>query len=118
MVGILEEDLGLVLGRGFMARLPLVFESQVSPAMKLAYRRAVQPDFGLTATYQALFTSPGIASQLANLDAQLRDQVSLEPWVRFTVALTVAHERDNQVLWRALWDTRLPIIDGTYLPSI
>jgi 4-carboxymuconolactone decarboxylase len=82
-----------------MARLPLVFEAQVSPGMKLVYRRAVQPEFGLTVTYQALFTSSEIASQLANLDAQLRDQAGLEPWVRFTVALTVAHERDNQVLW-------------------
>jgi hypothetical protein len=34
-----------------MACLPLVFEAQVSPGMKLVYRRAVQPEFGLTATY-------------------------------------------------------------------
>jgi hypothetical protein len=82
-----------------MARLPLVLEAQVSPGMKLAYRRASQSESGLSATYQALFASPEVASQLANLDELLREQAGLEPGVRFTVALTVAHERDNQVLW-------------------
>ena len=85
-----------------MTRLPLVLEPQVPPDLKVAYRGVSQPESGLTATYQALFASPLIASQLANLDELLRDQVGLEPWVRLTVALTVAHERDNQALWASL----------------
>ena len=85
-----------------MARLPQVLEPQVPPDMKMAYHGVSQPESGLTATYQALFASPLIAAQLANLDQLLRDQVDLEPWVRLTVALTVAHERDNQALWASL----------------
>ena len=85
-----------------MARLPLVLEPQVPPDMKTAYQGVSQAESGLTATYQVLFASPVTASQLANLDELLRDQVGLEPWVRLTVALTVAHERDNQALWASL----------------
>ena len=85
-----------------MARLPLVLEPQVPPDQKMAYRGVSQAESGLTATYQALFASPMIASQLANLDELLRDPVGLEPWVRLTVALTVVHERDNPGLWAAL----------------
>jgi len=53
----------------------------------------------LSATYRALFTSPEVASKLSDLDEFVRDQLFLEPWIRFTVALTVAHERDSRVLW-------------------
>ena len=76
-----------------MARLPLVLEPQVPPDMKITYRGVGQAESGLTATYQILFASPGTASQLATLDELLRDQVGLEPWVRLTAALTVAHSR-------------------------
>lgn len=82
-----------------MARLPLVLEPQVPPDVKMAYRRVSQAESGLTATYQALFANPATASQLANLDELLCGQVGLEPWIRLTVALTVAHERGNQGLW-------------------
>ena len=85
-----------------MARLPLVLEPPVPPDMKTAYNVVSQPESGLAATYQVLFASPVIASQLASLDELLRGQVGLEPWVRLTVALTVAHERDNQALWASL----------------
>ena len=85
-----------------MARLPLVLEPQVPPDLKPAYQGVSQPESGLSATYQALFASPLIAAQLANLDGLLRDQTVLEPWVRLTVALTVVHERDNQALWASL----------------
>ena len=85
-----------------MARLPLVLEPQVPPDLKVAYGEVSQPNSGLTATYQTLFASPLIASRLANLDEQLRDQAGLEPWVRLTAALTVAHERDSPTLWASL----------------
>ncbi len=85
-----------------MARLPLVLEQQVPPDMKMAYHGVSQAESGLTATYQVLFASPVLASVLANLDELLRDQVGLEPWVRLTVALTVAHERNSQALWASL----------------
>ena len=85
-----------------MTRLPLVLEPQVPPDLKVAYREVSQPESELATTYQALFASPLIASQLASLDDLLRDRVGLEPWVRLTVALTVAHERDNQALWASL----------------
>ncbi len=85
-----------------MARLPLVLEPQVPPDLKVAYQGVSRPESGLPATYQALFASPRLASQLATLDELLRDRVDLEPWVRLTVALTVAHERGNQALWTAL----------------
>ena len=85
-----------------MPRLPLVLEAQVSPGMQLAYRRVSQAESGLSATFQTLFGSPAVASQMANLDQLVSDQAGLEPWIRYTVALTVAHERDNQALWDSL----------------
>ncbi len=62
-----------------MARLPLVPEPQVPQDLKVAYHGVSKPESGLAATYQALFASPATASQLANLDELLRDQVGLEP---------------------------------------
>ena len=85
-----------------MARLPLVLKPQVPLDLQMAYRGVSKPDSGLTDTYQALFASPLIASRLANLDELLRDQAGLEPWVRLTVALAVAHERNSQALWASL----------------
>ena len=69
----------------------------------MAYQGVSQAESGLTATYQVLFASPVTASQLANLDELLRDQVGLEPRVRLIAALTVAHERDNQAIPSAYW---------------
>ncbi len=45
-----------------MGRLPLVLEPQVPPDLKIAYLGVSQAESGLTATYQALFASPLIAS--------------------------------------------------------
>ena len=84
-----------------MARLPLVLEEQVSPGTKSAYRAVSLPESGLATTYQTLFASPELASQLANLDELLCNHVGIEPWVRFTVALAVAHELGNQALWKS-----------------
>lgn len=64
-----------------MARLPLVLEEQVSLGMKSAYHGVSQAESGLATTYQALFASPEIASQLANLDEVLCGPVSaFHPW--------------------------------------
>jgi 4-carboxymuconolactone decarboxylase len=84
-----------------MARLPLVTEEQVSPALSSAYRKAAGNDSGLSDTFRALFNSSKLASQLAGLDELVSDPATLEPWVRFTVALTVAKEVGNHALWEA-----------------
>ncbi len=82
-----------------MSRLPLTVAAQMSPDMQSKYGRVTEADSGLSATYQALFASPQVASKLSDLDEFVRDQLNLEPWIRLTVALTVAHERDCRVLW-------------------
>ena len=50
-------------------------------------------------TFQALFASPGVSNRLVDLDDLVFTQAGLEPWIRLTVALTVFHEREDQVLW-------------------
>ncbi len=82
-----------------MSRVPLTSETQVSPDMQPKYGRVTGTESGLSATYRALFASPVVASKLSDLDELVRGQLSLEPWIRLTVALTVAHERDSSVLW-------------------
>ncbi|MCH8350201.1 MAG: hypothetical protein IIB29_08115 [Chloroflexi bacterium] len=82
-----------------MSRVPLTDEAQVSPDLQSKYGRVTEAESGLSSTYRALFASPGIASKLSDLDELVRGQLSLEPWIRLTVALTVAHEGDNRVLW-------------------
>ena len=82
-----------------MSRVPLIGETQVPPDMQSKYGRATEIESGLSATYRALFTIPDLASKLSDLDEFLRGQLYLEPWIRLTVALTVAHERDSRVLW-------------------
>ncbi|MDA0733481.1 MAG: hypothetical protein O2909_00210 [Chloroflexi bacterium] len=84
-----------------MARLPLVTEEQVSRNLVSAYQKVARPESGLSATFQTLFNSPKIASQMVGLDELVSDEATLEPWVRLTVALTVAKEVDNQALWEA-----------------
>ena len=88
-----------------MSRVPLTVESQVSPDMQSRYGRVTEVESGLSATYRALFASPEVASKLSDLDGLVRDQAGLEPWIRLTVALTVAHERNS----RALWDSFAPL---------
>ena len=82
-----------------MSRLPLSVETQMPPSMQSQYGRITGGQSGLSATYQALFANPQVASRLADLDELVRDQAGLEPWITLTVALTVAHERNSRVLW-------------------
>ena len=82
-----------------MSRLPLTLPSQLTPDMQPTFQRVVGPGSGLPATYGALFAHSRLASVLAQLDEFVRDQAGLEPSIRLTVALTVAHERDCRNLW-------------------
>ena len=82
-----------------MSRVPLTVAAQISPDMQSKYGRVTEVESGLSATYRALFGSPPVASRLSDLDEFVRDQAGLEPWIRLTVALTVAHERSSHVLW-------------------
>lgn len=81
-----------------MARLSQVPETEIPPAMRSVYQRVVNGATGLPDGFQALFASPGVASQLVGLDDSF-SQAGLEPWIRLTVALTVFHERNDQALW-------------------
>lgn len=83
-----------------MPRLPFTLESQLSPDMQSKCARVTEAKSGLPDTYRALFANPPVASKVAELD-ELIHQVNLEPWITFTVALTVAHERDNGNLWNS-----------------
>ena len=87
-----------------MPRLPLTMPSKISPEMQTKYEKTAKSDSGLAATFQALFANPRVASGLADLNEFL-GQIDLERWVTLTVALTVAHERDNS----ALWDSFVPL---------
>lgn len=80
-----------------MSRLPTSLQVKLSPESQTLYERATA-DSGMAATFQALFANPSAGAGLAGLDSAV-SQVGLEPWVTLTVALTVAHERDNQALW-------------------
>ncbi len=87
-----------------MPRLPLTVQSQISSEMQTGYERVTKAGSGLVATFQALFANPEVATGLADLDELVR-RIGLEPWVTLTVALTVAHERNNG----ALWDSYVPL---------
>ena len=65
-----------------MSRLPLTVAAQMSPDMQSKYGRVTEVDSGLSATYQALFASPEVASRLFDLDECVRGQLYLEPWIR------------------------------------
>ena len=83
------------------------------PRVPLAPRALQQPAFrsisggqsGLEETYSGLYVNAGLAAELARLDHFMQDQSALEADVRFTIALAVAHERNN----RALWDSFEPL---------
>lgn len=81
-----------------MSRLTLTPKAQVPPDMQSRYTRVTQVESGLADTYRALFANPQVAFGLAGLD-ELVSQRELEPWITYTVALTVAHERNNGALW-------------------
>ena len=82
-----------------MSRLPLTLETQLPTDMQSKFRNVTGADTGLSATYQALFASPPVGSVLADLDELVRTRSELEPWIRITVALTVAQERNCRPLW-------------------
>ena len=84
-----------------MPRVPLTVETQLPSDMQSRFGRVTEVESGLPATYRALFASPGAASKLSDLDELIRDPSCLEPWIRLTVALTVAHERNSSVLWNS-----------------
>ncbi|MDA1128185.1 MAG: hypothetical protein O2913_05755 [Chloroflexi bacterium] len=81
-----------------MSRLPPTLQSQVPSQMAAKYESATKAESGLAATFQALYANPPVASGLADLN-EVVGKTGLEPWVILTVALTVAHERGNSVLW-------------------
>jgi 4-carboxymuconolactone decarboxylase len=81
-----------------MSRIQSAQESKLSPDMQAKYEAATKAATGLPATFHSLFANPQIGSGLAELH-QATGRADLEPWVTLTVALTVAHERDNQSLW-------------------
>ena len=83
-----------------MSRLPLTSKSQAPPDMQSQYANITEGNSGLANTYQALFANPQVASKLADLD-EIIFQKGLEPWINFTVALTVSQERNNTVLWNS-----------------
>ena len=82
-----------------MSRLPPTLETQLPPDLQSKFRNVSGADTGLSATYQALFTIPPVGSVLADLDELVRTRSELEPWIRLTVALTVAQERNFRPLW-------------------
>ena len=84
-----------------MSRLPPTLEAHISPQFSDAYQKAAANNSELTATYQSLFANPEIATRLADLD-EIVGRSDLEPWVTYTVALTVAHERGSHPIWNAI----------------
>jgi hypothetical protein len=82
-----------------MSRLPLTLETQLPLDLQSKFRKVTGADTGLSATYQALFASPPVGSALADLDELVRNRSELEPWIRLTIALTVAQERNCRPLW-------------------
>jgi 4-carboxymuconolactone decarboxylase len=84
-----------------MSRVQTPEETKLSPEMQAKYEAATSAATGLPSTFQSLFANPQIRSGMAALHVAT-GQAGLEPWVTLTVALTVAHERDNQVLWASL----------------
>lgn len=87
-----------------MSRLSSTLNAKLSPEIQAKYESVTKSASGLSATFQALFTNPRAASGLAGLHEAI-GQIDLEPWVTYTVALTVAHERENI----ALWDSFVPL---------
>jgi hypothetical protein len=87
-----------------MPRLPNPLQVKLSSEMQAKYERTSEAGSGLPATFQALFANPQVGSGLADLH-ELVGGIDLEPWVTFTIALTVAHERESSTLW----DSFLPL---------
>ena len=84
-----------------MSRLQPTPITQTPLETQPRYAMITGVESGLGSTYKALFANPQIASKLAELD-EIISQGDLEPWIKFTVALTVAKERDVTALWDSL----------------
>ena len=84
-----------------MPRLPMPLLSKFTTETQTIYEKITASEFGLPSTFQALFVNPQVGAGLADLHCAV-SQSGLEPWVSYTVALTVAHERGSQALWDSL----------------
>ena len=76
----------------------------LSSEMQDIYNKITGPQSDLSSTYKMLFTNPGVGLGIARLQETI-DALDLEPWVTYTVGLTVAHERED----KGLWDAILPL---------
>ena len=81
-----------------LADLPM---AQLSSEMREIYSRFTSPKSYFPATFTVLFTNPGVGSGIAMLKEKI-DELDLEPWVIYTVGLTVAHEREDKALWNSI----------------
>ena len=81
-----------------MSRLPNSIQAKFPQEIQAVYQRVVDSESSLSTTLASVFANPQVGVGLANLQDVI-DQTGLEPWVIFTVAMTVAHERNNQNLW-------------------
>tara|TARA_B100000929_G_scaffold148334_1_gene117579 strand:+ start:301 stop:771 length:471 start_codon:yes stop_codon:yes gene_type:complete len=85
--------------------------------MQDIYDKITGPQSYLSSTFKALFTNPGVGLGIARLQETI-DALDLEPWVTYTVGLTVAHEREDKGLWDAILPLAQdagvsdPVIDG------
>ncbi len=91
--------------------------TNLSAEMQDIYNKITGPQSYLSSTVKALFTNPGVGLGIARLQETI-DALDLEPWVIYTVGLTVAHEREDKGLWDAILPLAQdmgvsdPVIDG------
>ena len=91
--------------------------TSLSSEMQDIYDKITGPQSYLSDTFKALFTNPGVGLGIARLQETI-DALDLEPWVIYTVGLTVAHEREDKGLWDAILPLAQdmgvsdPVIDG------
>lgn len=101
-----------------MSRLSATPKDQVPPECQSQYAQVTKVGSELANTFQALFGNIKVASKLANLD-EIISQGDLEVWIKFTVALTVCHECNNQVLWKSMErQARKSGVSGTVINGI
>ena len=84
-----------------MSRLSASPQPKLSPEAQTVYDTVTASNSGLPSTFQTLYANPPVGSGLANLHSAV-SKSGLESWVTYTVALTVAHERENQALWDSM----------------
>jgi hypothetical protein len=84
-----------------MSRLSDSPQPKLSPEAQTVYDTVTASNSGLPSTFQTLYANPLVGSGLANLHSAVSES-GLESWVTYTVALTVAHERENQALWDSM----------------